>query len=71
MVQLIAIGLVGGLGWYAYKAFQRQMASVAKELKEAERKKQGKPGGAKNIDALELGEDGVYRPSNSDEAKKD
>ncbi|MGB7335917.1 MAG: hypothetical protein WBD01_09025 [Salaquimonas sp.] len=71
MVQLIAVGLIGGLGWYAYKAFQRQMASVGEELKKAKENKETKPGKAKNIDALEKGPDGVYRPRKSTDKNSD
>lgn len=66
MVQLIALGLIGGLGWYAYKAFQRQMDSVGEELKKSEHKKQDKSKSAKIVDALEKGEDGVYRPKKTE-----
>jgi len=63
MPQLIAIGLVGGLVWYGYRAFKRQMAAVGEELKKAE-----KPPAAKDLDALEMGEDGVYRPKSKDQS---
>ena len=58
MVQLIAVGLVGGLGWYAYRAFKRQMEIVSNELKEAEKKRES----GEEMAALEMDKDGVYRP---------
>lgn len=66
MAQLIAIGLVGGLVWYGYRAFKSQMANVAEELKKHDRKKSA---GTRAIDELELGEDGVYRPKDRSENK--
>lgn len=59
MPQLIALGLVGGLAWYAFRAFKKQMAAVKEELKETEVKKKSP---TKEIDELEKGPDGVYRP---------
>jgi len=61
MVQLIAIGLVGGLVWYGYRAFKRQMQSVGEELKKTA-EKAGADKTRKSVDALEQGPDGVYRP---------
>ncbi len=58
MPQLIAIVLVGGLAWYAYRAFKREMERVGRETKKAEKKQPGK--------ALQKGPDGVYRPSDGD-----
>lgn len=60
MPQLIALGLVGGLVWYGYRAFKKQMEKVGEELKNAEGK-----AAMKNVDALEKGQDGVYRPKSS------
>jgi hypothetical protein len=57
MPQLIALGLIGGLVWYAYRAFKRQMAAVAEELRKSE-----EDNNPKTVDALEKGDDGVYRP---------
>jgi hypothetical protein len=57
MPQLIAIGLIGGLVWYGYRAFKRQMAAVGEELNQRQRDKN-----MKTVDALEKGQDGVYRP---------
>lgn len=58
MAQLIAFGLIGGLVWYAYHAFKKQMAIVQSELNKNDNAKRP----TKVIDELELGEDGVYRP---------
>ena len=62
MVQVIAIGLVGGLVWYGYRAFKEQMASVGEELKKQDAAGKKKPAKTKTIDELEMGPDGVYRP---------
>lgn len=67
MPQLIAIGLVGGLVWYGYRAFKRQMAAVNEELKKNEKTRSAKKGAPKTIDELELGKDGVYRPKDKSE----
>lgn len=67
MVQVIALGLVGGLAWYAYKSLQDHMGKVGDELKKADGKaRKGSGGNAKVIDELERGEDGVYRPKKDD-----
>ncbi|MCB1465419.1 MAG: hypothetical protein KDJ90_24040 [Nitratireductor sp.] len=60
MPQLIALALVGGLGWYAWRAFKREMTRVGDELKRDEVKTQNQP------TVLERGEDGVYRPKKLD-----
>lgn len=65
MPQLIALGLVGGLVWYGYRVFKRQMAAVSEELKKNEKSKQTKKDVTKTIDELELGPDGVYRPKDN------
>lgn len=62
MVQVIALGLVGGLAWYAYRALKRQMAAIGEELEKAEKARKGTGKSTKTIDELELGPDGVYRP---------
>lgn len=67
MAQLIALGLIGGLGWYCYRALKRQMAVVGDELKKSESKKAKSKGATKEIDELELGPDGVYRPKDDSE----
>ena len=60
MPQLIALGLVGMLLWYGYRAFKRQMHAVDEEMRK--RRDQGdRRKGGKDIDELEKGEDGVYR----------
>ncbi|MEC9343192.1 MAG: hypothetical protein VYD64_05025 [Pseudomonadota bacterium] len=56
MPQLIALGLVGVLGWYAWRALKREMSRVGNELKRDEVKRESQP------TVLERGEDGVYRP---------
>jgi len=68
MVQLLALGLIGGLIWYAWNALQKHMQTIGEEL---DRKHKGSstksPAGKtsdpkRESDTLELGEDGVYRP---------
>ncbi len=74
MVQLIALGLVGGLVWYAYRSFKGHMSRIGDELDNNSKKKdEAKPGEPEkkpdrkaNADLLELGEDGVYRPKKDD-----
>lgn len=66
MAQLVAIGLLGGLAWYAYGAFKKQMAKVQEEIKENEASKKT----TKVVDELELGPDGVYRPKEDSKHKK-
>ena len=39
MAQLVAFALIGGLVWYAYGAFKKQMAKVQEELKQNESSK--------------------------------
>ena len=67
MVQIVALGLIGGLGWYCYRVFKRQMAAVGEELKKSEAKKSKSSGGVNAIDELEMGADGVYRPKDDPE----
>ena len=57
MPQLIAVGLVGGLVWYAWRALKRQMESVGEELRQQEASRD-----PRTVESLEKGEDGVYRP---------
>lgn len=59
-MQLVAIGLVGGLVWYGYRAFKREMARVGRETREAEKKASAKT-------VLKQDEDGVYRPHKDNE----
>jgi hypothetical protein len=61
MVQLVAVALVGGLGWYAYRAFQKHMAAIGEELEKSEKAKKDKAAKTASADELELGPDGVYR----------
>lgn len=65
MAQLVAFGLIGGLIWYAYGAFKKQMVKVQEELKQNENSKAPD----KIIDDLELGPDGIYRPRNDSQDK--
>ena len=60
MPQLIALALVGGLGWYAWRALKREMTRVGEELKRDDVKADASP------TVLEPGEDGVYRPKKLD-----
>ncbi len=55
MPQLIALGLIGGVVWYGYKALKREMERINKETRAAEKK-------AKNQTVLKQDKDGVYRP---------
>ena len=62
MPQLIAIVLIGGVIWYGYRAFKREMERVGRETREADlnsNKAAAKP--------LQKGEDGVYRPDETNE----
>ena len=59
MPQRIALALVGGLGWYAWRAFKREMARVGDELR-------GEEAVDKQVTSLEPDEDGVYRPKKTD-----
>ncbi len=58
MPQLIAVALVGGLVWYAWRAFKREMARIAADIETQEKKKRGPA----DVTVLEKGKDGVYRP---------
>lgn len=57
MPQLIAVGLVGGLIWYAWRTLKRQMETVGEELRQQEASRE-----PRTVESLEKGEDGVYRP---------
>lgn len=61
MPQLIAIALVGGVVWVAWRALQREMARVGDELADRERTKS-----AEKVEHLERDADGVYRPRKGD-----
>jgi hypothetical protein len=52
MPQVIALGLVGGLVWFAWRALSREMKRVGEELNSASR----------DVTPLEQGKDGIYRP---------
>lgn len=64
MPQLVAVALVGGLVWYAWRAFKRELARVSAQVPK-------KPKAAKNVQkgvdvtVLEEGPDGVYRQKDS------
>jgi len=55
MPQLIAIGLIGGVVWYGYRALKREMERINKETRAQEKK-------AKSQTVLKQDKDGVYRP---------
>lgn len=55
MPQLIALGLIGGVVWYGYRALKREMERINKETRAAEKK-------AKSQTVLKQDKDGVYRP---------
>lgn len=55
MPQLIAIGLIGGVVWYGYKALKREMERINKETRAEEKK-------TKTQTVLKQDKDGVYRP---------
>ncbi len=57
MPQLVAIALIGGVVWYAWRALKREMARIGNEVAEQEHKS-----AAKHAPVLEKGADGVYRP---------
>lgn len=59
MPQLIAIGLIGGLVYYAWRALKREMARIGDEVASKE-----KPNAPLSGTILEKGPDGVYRPRN-------
>lgn len=59
MPQLIAVALVGGVVWYGYRVFKREMERVGRETREAENR-------TKSVTPLQKGKDGVYRPGDKD-----
>ena len=65
MPQLIGLALIGGVVWYGYRAFKREMQRIGRETREAEM--QAKE--AKKGKELVRGEDGVYRPNKLDQDK--
>ncbi|MEZ5871837.1 MAG: hypothetical protein R3D32_08315 [Nitratireductor sp.] len=61
-MQLIALGLIGLLVWYAWRALQREMARINNEVRKAEKPGAPPSVGKGDVTILEPGEDGVYRP---------
>ncbi|MCB1449715.1 MAG: hypothetical protein KDJ67_06285 [Nitratireductor sp.] len=66
-MQLIALGLIGVLVWYAWRALQREMTRINNAVRKAEKPETDKPqastpGRKGDVTILEPGEDGVYRP---------
>jgi hypothetical protein len=57
MPQFIAVALIGGVVWYAWRALKREMGRIGREMAEQEQKS-----ATKDATVLEKGEDGVYRP---------
>lgn len=57
MPQLIAIGLVGLLAFYAWRVLKREMARIGTEMDREKKERAASEGGA-----LVKGPDGVYRP---------
>jgi hypothetical protein len=57
MPQLIAVGLVALLVWYAWRVFRREMARLGAEAFSRE-----KDNNSSGVTVLEQGKDGVYRP---------
>lgn len=55
MPQLIALGLIGGVVWYGYRALKREMERINKETRAEEKK-------SKTQTVLKQDKDGVYRP---------
>ena len=65
MPQLIGLALIGGVVWYGYRAFKREMQRIGRETREAEmHAKEAKKG-----KELVRGKDGVYRPNKLDQDK--
>ena len=62
MPQLIALALVGGVVFIAFRALRSQMKSVGEELERRERMKS-----EKDIKPLRQDPDGIYRPAGDDD----
>lgn len=62
MPQLIGLALIGGVVWFGYRAFKREMERVGKETRAAEKR----AAEAKRGKELIKGDDGVYRPTGTD-----
>lgn len=58
MPQVLALALVGGVAWLAWRALKAQMARIGEELRDREN-------AGRQVTPLERGEDGVYRPKDS------
>lgn len=66
MPQLIALALVGAVGWYAYSVLKKKLAELAEQDRKDAQKRPGTTNG-KVIDELEQDpETGVYRPKKMD-----
>ncbi len=59
MPQLIAVVLIGGVVWYAWRALKREMSRINAEVRDA---KDVMGNSMKEVTPLEKGADGVYRP---------
>lgn len=60
MPQLVALGLIGGVVWFGWRALKREVARINAETRAAEKKR-------RTITPLKEGEDGVYRVEKDDE----
>ncbi len=66
MPQLIAVALIGAVGWYAYSVLIKKLAELAEQDRKDAVKRPGATKG-KVIDELERDpETGVYRPKKMD-----
>jgi hypothetical protein len=66
MPLLIALALIGAVGWYAYSVLKKELAKLAEQDRKEAQKRPGTTGG-KVIDELEQDpETGVYRPKKMD-----
>ncbi|MBO6814384.1 MAG: hypothetical protein JJ891_05965 [Rhizobiaceae bacterium] len=59
MPQLIALGLIGGVVWFGWRALKKEMARINAETRSAEKEKQ-------TVTSLRQGKDGVYRVEKDD-----
>jgi len=60
MPQLIALGLIGGVVWYGWRALKKEVVRINEETRKAEKK-------SRTVTPLQQDEDGVYRVSKDDE----
>lgn len=66
MPQLIALVLVGAVGWYGYSVLRKELAKLAEQDRKDAQKRPGTKTG-KVIDELEQDpKTGVYRPKKHD-----